>query len=118
MISPDDVAKFLAKTMVLDDIQEEIFEICGPEDLSSLDVARIFSDALNNEISVLHIPKQEWKVTLSQSGFSQNGVKNLIQMISSVINGKARGENPHPIRLQSDFDTYLKKKLIIPQADL
>lgn len=111
MVSPDDVAGFLTEIMITEDNREEVREICGPKDYSTLDIARIFADVLQKDVSVLHIPQQEWVTILNQSGFSENGVKNLVQMISSVINGKARGENPQPIRLQTGFDNYLKKNI-------
>ncbi|WP_372633932.1 NmrA family NAD(P)-binding protein [Cohnella sp.] len=109
MISPSDVAEFLADIMIRETPQERIFEICGPHDYTSLDMARIFENVLNKNVTLQQILPDEWERTLTQAGFSTDGIKNLILMTKAVINGKTKSDTSNPVRLPTDFRTYLER---------
>jgi uncharacterized protein YbjT (DUF2867 family) len=55
MVAPPDVAKFLAEVMTCKNPQERIYEIMGPLDYSSLDMAKIFRDVLNRNVTLQQI---------------------------------------------------------------
>lgn len=113
MISPSDVAEFLADVMVQETSQERIYEICGPCDYSSLDIARIFGKVLNKNVALQQIPPDKWEHALEQVGFSADGIKNFMLMTKAVIDGKTNGDTPDPVRLFMDFQTFLERTVCL-----
>ncbi|MGN7939535.1 NmrA family NAD(P)-binding protein [Virgibacillus sp. 6R] len=109
MISPTDVAAFLTEVMIRETPQERIYEICGPYDYSSLEIARMFGNVLNKDVALQQIFEHEWENTLVQAGFTTDGIRNLILMTKAVIDGKTKGDTANQIRLFTDFKTYLEK---------
>lgn len=77
MIAPSDVAKFLSKVMFCETQQEKMYEITGPHSYSSSDIAKIFEDVLNRDVTLQQLLPEEWESTLIQAGFSTDGAKNL-----------------------------------------
>lgn len=109
MISPVDVAEFLADVMLREAPQERIYEICGPQAYSSLDIARIFGRVLNKAVTLQQILPDEWGGTFVQAGFTADGARNLMLMTKAVIDGKTKSDIPNPVRLFMDFKTYLEQ---------
>jgi uncharacterized protein YbjT (DUF2867 family) len=72
------------------------------------DVAKIFRDVLNRNVTLQQILPEEWESTLIQAGFSKDGADNLILMTKAVIDGKTKNDATNPIRFSTDFKTYLK----------
>jgi uncharacterized protein YbjT (DUF2867 family) len=107
MIAPPDVAEFLSDAMICKTKQERIYEIAGPQLYSSLDIAKIFGDFLNKNVSVQQVLPEEWESTLIQAGFSKDGAKNLMLMTQAVIDGKTKNEAINPIQFYTDFRKYL-----------
>lgn len=113
MISPSDVAEFLADVMVQETCQERIYEICGPCDYSSLDIAGIFGKVLNKNIALQQIPPDKWEHALEQVGFSADGIKNFMLMTKAVIDGKTNSDTLDPVRLFMDFQTFLERAVCL-----
>jgi uncharacterized protein YbjT (DUF2867 family) len=111
MIAPVDVAEFLTEAMIQEARQEPIYEICGPHDYSSLDIAGIFEDVLHKDVALQQIPPEAWENTLAQAGFTADGVKNLMLMTQAVIDGKTKHDTPDPVNLHTDFRTYLERTI-------
>jgi len=111
MISPIDVAEFLTDVMIRETLQERVYEICGPRDYSSLEIAGIFENLLNKDVTLQEILPNAWESTLTQAGFSADGVKNLILMTRAVIDGKTKSETSSLVHLSMDFQTYLERKI-------
>lgn len=111
MISPFDVAEFLADVMLREAPRERIYEICGPRDYNSSEIARIFETVLNKQVTVQQILPEEWENTLAQAGFTADGIKNLILMTKAVMDGKTKTETTNPVHLPMDFRTYLEQIL-------
>lgn len=107
MIAPTDVAEFLSEVMICRAKQERIYEITGPQLYSSLDIAEIYRDVLRRNVALQQVLPQDWKTTLMQAGFSENGAKNLILMTQAVIDGKTKNEAVNPISFSTDFKKYL-----------
>jgi uncharacterized protein YbjT (DUF2867 family) len=107
MIAPPDVAGFFSEVMINDDYGKKFYEISGPKEYSSIDIAVILGEFLNKNISVQQIPEDEWENTLTQAGFSQDSANNLILMTKAVIDGKTKHQTAEPIRLSMDFKQYL-----------
>lgn len=111
MIDPSDVAGFLADVLVSGARGERVYEITGPHEYSSSDIARIFGKVLKRDVCVQQVPPAEWESTLIQAGFSRDGAKNLALMTQAVIDGKTRYETARPVRFATDFEAYLRKRL-------
>lgn len=109
MISPIDVAEFLADVMIREAPQERIYEVCGPCDYSSLDIAGIFGKVFNKEVALQQISPDEWKCTLEQAGFSSDGIINFMHMTKAVIDGKTNSDTSGPVHLFMDFQTFLER---------
>ncbi|WP_454055050.1 NmrA family NAD(P)-binding protein [Clostridium sp. Marseille-Q7071] len=109
MISPIDVAEFLADVMIRETPQERIYEVCGPQDYSSLDIVRIFEKVLNKNVTLQQILPDEWESTLEQAGFTSDGAKNFMLMTKAVIDGRTKGDTPNPVRLLMNFQRFLEK---------
>lgn len=109
MISPIDVAEFLADVMIRETPQERIYEVCGPRDYSSLDIVRIFEKVLNKNITLQQILPDEWESTLEQAGFTSDGAKNFMLMTKAVIDGRTKGDTPNLVRLLMNFQRFLEQ---------
>lgn len=111
MIAPSDVAEFLSDVIICKTPQKRVYEIAGPCDYSSLDIAKIFEDVLNRNVILQQILPDEWENTLMQAGFSKDGAKNLMLMTKAVIDGKTKNKTINQIRFSTDFKNYLKKAI-------
>jgi uncharacterized protein YbjT (DUF2867 family) len=109
MIAPSDVAGFLSDVITCKTPQERVYEISGPRDYSSLDIAKIFGDVLSKNVTLQQVLPEEWENTLIQAGISKDGAKNLMLMTKAVIDGKTKNETTNQIRFSTDFKSYLKR---------
>lgn len=111
MNSPIDVAGFIAKVMVEENVfgdTKKIFELSGPRLYSPREVVSIFSKVLNKPISLQVIPAEKWQETLLNAGFTENTATNLADMTRSVVENTARAEWPDDlIKLPSNLENYL-----------
>ncbi|HKZ37039.1 MAG TPA: NmrA family NAD(P)-binding protein [Chryseolinea sp.] len=113
MVSPLDVAKFLASLMSDPVESEPIFEVEGPAWYSSNDIANAFGKVLNRSVVPQQIPREDWWKTIKEFGFTDDVTKNFIEMTQTVVDGKAK---PHDIgtilkKVDTPFKTYLKEQL-------
>jgi uncharacterized protein YbjT (DUF2867 family) len=112
MISPMDVASFVAEVLVKDN-ESKIYEIVGPEKLSSDDVANAFAEAMDKTVKAKQIPRKEWDATLQKIGFSTDARKNFIEMTESTINGNTDPENNGTtvVKLKTRISEYIENAL-------
>lgn len=110
MISPLDVARFLADTIAGKMESGKIYELQGPDIYSSSDVAKAFSDALGISVKAKQIPRNEWEQSLQKLGFSKDGIRNFIEMTDVVISGKTKtgAEGTIPARGETTLTQYIK----------
>ncbi len=115
MISPLDVAAIVADILADDSITDSqvIYEIEGPAAYSSRDVAEAFSGVLGFKVGVQQVPRQDWEQTLRPLGFSDDGIKNFIEMTEAVIDGKAsrEGINTRSVKGSTTLPEYLTHEL-------
>ncbi|WPP48564.1 NmrA family NAD(P)-binding protein [Catalinimonas niigatensis] len=97
MISPQDVAHFVAEAMTKTVEGVAIYELEGPTHYSPEDVAQTLGQVLNKDVKAEQIPRQRWKETLQQAGFYVDAMKNLMEMTEAVISGLARPEKKETI---------------------
>lgn len=107
MIAPPDVAAFLTDAMT-GKLREGIYEISGPRDYSSNEIADIFGKVLNRDAAAQQIMPEDWESALLQAGFSRDGAKSLMLMTQAVIEGKTNYETANPVHLPANFETYLR----------
>jgi uncharacterized protein YbjT (DUF2867 family) len=88
MISPLDVGKNAADIITMEDTAGKIYEVKGPILYSSKDVASAFAVALGKEVTAVQTPRDEWKKALHEAGFSEDAIKNFIDMTTAIIEGK------------------------------
>ncbi|WPU93811.1 NAD(P)H-binding protein [Mucilaginibacter sabulilitoris] len=93
MVSPMDVAEFAADIIAGNDGECKIYEIFGPAEYSSVDVANAFAQALHISVKAQQIPRNKWDDTLRKIGFSDDAIKNFIAMTEVVISGDVHAEN-------------------------
>jgi uncharacterized protein YbjT (DUF2867 family) len=113
MIAPTDVAELLAKLIAEDQQGNKIYEIEGPEWLSTSDIAHTFSKLFNREIKATQIPRPDWEKTLAKMKFSPDGIKNFIEMTETVNEGKSKPEKngTHSVKGKTSFETFIKAAL-------
>jgi uncharacterized protein YbjT (DUF2867 family) len=113
MISPLDVAQFVADIMVRDIEGEPVFEVQGPESYNATDIANIFGKTLGREVNVQQIPRQEWAKTLQGFGFTADATKNFIEMTQMVVDGKTgpEGKGTIPVKVTTGFSEYLAEHI-------
>lgn len=110
MISPWDVARFLADTIAGKMESGKIYELQGPDIYSSADVAKAFSDALGIQVKAKQIPRKEWEQSLQNLGFSKDGIENFIEMTEVVISGKTQTgvAGTVPAKGETSLTQYIK----------
>lgn len=115
MISPLDVAALTAGLLADDSdaVNQAIYQLEGPQSYSAHNVAEAFSSVLGSPVTVQQVPRSEWENTLKPLGFSDDGMRNFIEMTEAVINGKATPENTGVIRIKGKTSIleYLQSRL-------
>lgn len=118
MVSPEEVAAFVANVIQKEEEDGKIFELTGPAAYSSNDVAKAFSDALGKEVKAVQIPKEQWESTLHEIGFSPDAIRNFIEMTDAVISGKAMPEkkNTVQVKLKTTLKDYIQQHVPAEEA--
>lgn len=118
MVSPEEVAAFVANVIQKEEEDGKIFELTGPAAYSSNDVAQAFSDALGKEVKAVQIPKEQWESTLREIGFSPDAIRNFIEMTDAVISGKAMPEkkNTVQVKLKTTLKDYIQQHVPAEEA--
>lgn len=107
MVAPADVAAFAAQLMT-DKPYKPFYEI-GEKYYSSAEVASVFEQKLQRKVEAQQIPREQWKTTLLQVGFSDDAAANLIKMTQAVFDGKTQSENPSEvIAMPTSLASYLE----------
>lgn len=110
MVSPEEVAAFVADVIQKEEEDGKIFELSGAA-YSSEDVAKAFSDALGKEVKAEQIPREKWESTLLEVGFTPDAIRNFIEMTEAVISGKAKPEKKGPelVKLKTTLKDYIQQ---------
>lgn len=106
MISPLDVAQFIA-TSIITPVQPGTYEIMGPKQYSSTNVADAFGDLLGREVTAKQLPKSSWEETLLGTGFSKNAAHAFMEMTAAVIDGKTTPQLAGTVKLETVLSEYL-----------
>lgn len=108
MVSPADVAQFAATVISNGTVPLPVYEITGPVDYSSDDVAQIFGKHLNRDVVAQQIPREQWIATLTSVGFSDDAARNMAAMTATLTDeeGQPKSKLP-PTRLKTGLEEYL-----------
>lgn len=106
MIAPSDVAAFCASLIAEESPARQIFEIEGPDQYSSEDIAASFGEKLDREVILQTVAPVDWEKTLLSSGFSKSGAENLALMTKAVVDGKTVSES-ETVKMPTSFRAYL-----------
>jgi uncharacterized protein YbjT (DUF2867 family) len=114
MIAPSDVALFISNILCSENSCEGIYEIIGPEEYNSADIAKTFGQLLNKNVEVNEIAPILWGKTLENIGFSPMAIKLMIEMTDCVVKGKTKSEDGDLIKIKTDttFEEYLNQAII------
>ncbi len=80
MVDLEDIAEAAATVISEPGHEGAIYELCGAENLSQIEVAQILSQQLGHRIDVKFIPIQEWEANAQKKGLGDYQVKTLIKM--------------------------------------
>ncbi len=111
MISPMDVAAFAADVLVGEHAITKLYELMGPAEYSSNDVAQAFSDALGKPVKAMHIHRNQWKKELQAMKFSPDAIKHFTSMTDAVINGKTApaGNGSAVVKGKTGLQQYIEE---------
>lgn len=111
MNSPIDVAEFIGNKISNGISKTELIELVGPQKYSPNDIAREMAKALGREVKAQEVPREKWEETMKGVGFSDDAVKNFVEMTQLVADGKAvpEGKEQKPVVLKTTFEDYLKE---------
>lgn len=109
MVSPSDVAAFAALAMQGLTDGSSLYEVVGPRNLSSNDVAQQFSNLLGKLVQPSEVPAQQWRATLKQAGFSTQSAEGLALMTQAVLDGRTKAVTENPIQGKTSLGEYLEQ---------
>jgi len=113
MISPLDVAEFIANKISNGILKSELIELVGPQKYSANDVAVGMAKALGREVKAQEIPKEKWEETMKDIGYSDDAIKNFLRMTELVADGNAEleGKGRNPISLITTLEDYINANI-------
>ena len=113
MISPEDVAQFIAEVIADRSLTSKVYELYGPAEHTSADVASEFSKILNTQVKAQQIPRNDWSQTLESLKFSEDGIEKFIEMTEAVIEGKAKAQKTGVVEKkgQTTLSEYFRSEL-------
>lgn len=113
MCSPDEVGGFVSTVLSEDSKGNKVYELIGPAELSSADVAAVFSKLLDRPVEAKQIPDTKWGETMENAGFSIDATEKFMAMTQMVIDGKTQpeGNSTEVVTLKESFEEYLRRAL-------
>jgi uncharacterized protein YbjT (DUF2867 family) len=109
MISPLDVAEFVADVLVEPIEDSPIYELESPQWYSSIDVAETMGEVLGRKVEASQIPRAEWDEQLAKISFMPNAIENFIEMTEAVIDGRTKPEgNKISVTMKTTLKQYLQ----------
>jgi uncharacterized protein YbjT (DUF2867 family) len=85
MVAPCDVGQAAAARLISGVEDVGVLYVEGPARYSSADVAKAFSDALSRPVHAETIPRERWKDTFLQLGFSDSAADSYARMAAVTI---------------------------------
>ena len=87
MVAPQDIGQFAASLMTDTVESGRTYNFEGPQRYSSVDVAQAFSEALQKPVHAVETPRNQWKQTMQEAGFSAKAAESFANMTAITIEG-------------------------------
>jgi len=100
MVSTIDIGQACADVLLQEWQGTQVWELHGPQDVSSNQVAASFSKALKHDVQAVVIPESEWPSTLAQMGNSPAAAESYSEMLRAFNDGTLVFEEHGTKRLQ------------------
>ncbi|MDH6303677.1 uncharacterized protein YbjT (DUF2867 family)/uncharacterized protein YdhG (YjbR/CyaY superfamily) [Parabacteroides sp. PF5-5] len=111
MVSPQDIARFAASICTNPTFTTKVFELTGPQDYSTQDVARVYAKYYKREVVPNRIPREEWVQTLISAGFSTDAAQNMAAMTATLVDGEDKPKSDIiPIKLETGLEDYIRNE--------
>ncbi|MCW1915653.1 NAD(P)H-binding protein [Luteolibacter sp. GHJ8] len=106
MVAPRDIAKVAALRMTAPVGEQGTWHVEGPEPYTAGDVAAAFAHALDREVRVEVVPREQWQSTFRRAGFSQPAAESYAKMTALTLDQHytVPGE---PVRGQTTLKQYI-----------
>ena len=111
----EDVAEVAAMVLSKSDHKGAIYELCGAENLSQIELTQMLSRYLGHRINVEVMPIEEWEINSRNKGMSDYQVKTLIKMFKYYEEFGLIG-NPHILecllhRPPTSYVTFIERTI-------
>ena len=90
MVAPRDVADLLTEIIAEEEEGNFLYELYGADEYTPADVAETFSNIFGRQVTAQQIPRNDWRKTLENLKFSEDGVRNFVEMTQAVIDGRTK----------------------------
>lgn len=107
MVAPADLGETAAALLQGDCSTVEPVFVEGPERYSSADVAAAFGRALGREVKAVVTPRDQWKSTYRQLGFSEPAADAYTRMTAVSVDG-GYTKPAHPVHGRVTLDSYIE----------
>lgn len=107
MVAPEDLGQAAAKRLLSSTGDVGIVNTEGPERYSPTDVADAFGQALNTDVSVDTIPRDQWVQTFITIGFSDAAAASYACMTAAVVDGEASSPEGNTEYGETGLQTYI-----------
>ena len=88
MVAPEDLGRTAARRLVSSVDDAGIWSIEGPERYTPNDVANAFGQALGAKVRVATVPRDQWRKTFKDLGFSDPAAASYACMTGAVVDGE------------------------------
>lgn len=112
MVAPEDIAKVAARLMMEPIECTGLYYVEGPARYSAEDVANAFSKALNQKVTAVATPKDQWLKTLQSMGFSEKAAASMVKMTDITLQDHYQTKNP--VKGTTTIEEYISQ--LAPKA--
>lgn len=110
MVAPDDLGEWAARRLLTPTSDMGVCHIEGPQRYTSRDVADAFSEVLGRDVGVATVPRDAWRETFEQLGFSRAAAESYTCMTSAVVDDQAAWPDT-PERGATSLRAYIRREI-------
>jgi uncharacterized protein YbjT (DUF2867 family) len=107
MVAPRDLGEAAAHRLMSPTGDVGIRCVEGPDRYSSLNVARAFALALGRPVEVAVTPRDQWRDSFRELGFSEGAADSFVRMTEAVVDTGIDLPD-EPIRGSTSLEAYVK----------
>lgn len=114
MVAPADVGSKAARLLLLDEPDQGVFHIEGPQRYTPRDVARTFAEALGSPVDTVRTPRDEWTSTFLAAGFSTVAADSFTGL-TTLVGHETWALDATPTRGSTTLQTYISALVSRPE---